>query len=193
VDEEQLVSALRMQDPDGMGRLVDAVGNRLLRSACLLCGNASEALDMVQETFLQALKSAHRFRGESGVYSWLHGILLNLTRHYHRERGRILYNDPGVVGPEPAALEDGAPMEADFDTASTGLEQALRRLPQTLREILVLRFYEEMKLDEIAAHLGIPRGTVKSRLHYALKEMRKLVPNELNLFGTRGTEITKRK
>lgn len=190
MDEEQFVSALRRQDPEGLAELVDAVGDRLLRSACLLCGQESDAQDLVQETFLQAFRSAHRFRAQSSVYTWLHGILLNLSRHHHRQRGRIVYDDLLIAGQDEAAPGD-ALLAVDFETASASLQEALQRLPETFREILILRFYEEMKLDEIATHLKLPRGTVKSRLHYALKQMQKLLPNELNLFGSRGTEITK--
>jgi RNA polymerase sigma-70 factor, ECF subfamily len=192
VDEEQLVSALKRQDPESLGQLVDLAGERLLRSAYLLCGQPGEAEDLVQETFLQALKAAHRFRGQSSLYTWLHGILLNLSRHYHRDQGRMVYDDQ-LVASQEAAAPANAVLETDFQAASDEVQKALRQLPGPLREVLVLRFYEEMKLDEIAGHLGVPRGTVKSRLHYALKQMRQLLPGELNLFGPQGTELTKRK
>jgi RNA polymerase sigma-70 factor (ECF subfamily) len=64
----------------------------------------------------------------------------------------------------------------------------LRQLSAAHREVLVLRYYEDMKIHEIAAQLGISKGTVKSRLHYAIGEMQKLLPGELNLFGGGGTE-----
>src|SRR3954464_14172722 len=70
-----------------------AHGDRLLRSAYLLCGDATEAQDLVQETFLQALKSADRFRGESAVHTWLHGILLNLSRHHWRKQKRVVLDE----------------------------------------------------------------------------------------------------
>jgi DNA-directed RNA polymerase specialized sigma24 family protein len=54
--------------------------------------------------------------------------------------------------------------------------------------VIVLRYYEDMKIHEIAGHLGLSKGTVKSRLHYAIGELKKRLPGELNLFGTEGTE-----
>jgi RNA polymerase sigma-70 factor, ECF subfamily len=80
MDEEQLVRGLRSQDPGAVQELVVSHGDRLFRSACLLCGDQAEAQDLVQETLFQAVRSAPRFRDCSTGYTWLHGILLNLTR-----------------------------------------------------------------------------------------------------------------
>jgi len=188
VDEEQLVAALRDQDPGALRQLVDSFGDRLLRSAFLLCGNENEAQDLVQETFLQALRTVRRFRGQSRLHTWLHGILLNLSRHYHRDRKRIVYDDQ--LARRDTAAPDDSPIRADFEAASSAIQRALRQLSVPHREVLILRFFENMKIEEIAAHLGIASGTVKSRLHYALEHMEKLMPRELNLFGAQGTETT---
>jgi len=186
MDEQQLVQGLRSQDPGAVGELVAAYGDRLFRSACLLCGDEAEAPDLVQETFLQAVRSAHRFGGRSSVYTWLHGILLNLTRHYHRDRRRLIYDD-SLARQERAEVEE-QPSRLDCEVTSRVLADALQRLSEPHREVLVLRFYEEMKIHEIAAHLGISKGTVKSRLHYAIAEMQQRLPAELNLFSGCGTE-----
>lgn len=161
-----------------------AHGDRLLRSAFLLCGNATEAQDLVQETFLQALKSAHRFRGESAPYTWLHGILLNVSRH-HRRRQQRLVLDETIALDTPAAGAGEA--EADREFRATRLTHALQTLSAEHREVIVLRFYDNRKIHEIAAQTGVSAGTVKSRLHYALRCLEKLVPDELNLFSPEGT------
>lgn len=190
MDEERLARGLRGEDPEARRELLDAYGDRLLRSAFLLCGHETDAQDLVQETFLQGVRSAHRFRGCSTVYTWLHAILLNLIRHYHRDRRRVIYED------ELANREIAAPAEnlsrLDIETTSAALADALRQLSGPHREVLILRYYENMKIHEMARHLGISKGTVKSRLHYAIGQMRRLLPNELNLFGVRGTEKTER-
>jgi RNA polymerase sigma-70 factor (ECF subfamily) len=186
MDEQQLVRALRSQDPEAVRELVAAYGDRLFRSACLLCGDEAEAPDLVQETFLQAFGAAQRFGGRSSVYTWLHGILLNLTRHYHRDRKRMIY-DEELACQEKAVVEE-QPSRLDCEVTSRALADALHQLSEPHREVLVLRFYEEMKIHEIAAHLGISGGTVKSRLHYAIAEMQRRLPGELNLFGGCGTQ-----
>jgi RNA polymerase sigma-70 factor, ECF subfamily len=186
MDEEQLVQKLRARDPGAVQELVASCGDRLFRSACLLCGNETEAQDLVQETLLQSIRSAARFRRRSTLYTWLHGILLNLTRHYHRDRKWVVYD-------EDLAHRETPPAEAnlsgpDFEAASDALAEGLQSLSGPHREVLVLRFYEEMKLHEIAAHLGVSKGTVKSRLHYAIAELQRRLPEELNLFGAGGTQ-----
>jgi RNA polymerase sigma-70 factor (ECF subfamily) len=186
MDEQQLVEALRRQDPGAVQGMVAAYGDRLFRSACLLCGDEAEAQDLVQETLLQGVRSAHRFGGRSSVYTWLHGILLNLTRHYHRDRKRLIY-DEALARQEAGAAEDN-PSRLDSESASNALAAALRQLSDPHREVLILRFYEELKIHEIADRLGISKGTVKSRLHYAIAEMQRRLPGELNLFGPCGTE-----
>jgi RNA polymerase sigma factor (sigma-70 family) len=80
-----------------------------------------------------------------------------------------------------------SPIGSDLEVSTRSLEEALRRLSGPHREVLVLRFYEELKIGEIAARLGLSKGTVKSRLHYALAETQKLLPKEMNLFGGSGT------
>ena len=190
MDEEQLIAALKSQDPGAVQELVDSYGDRLLRSAFSLCGNETEAQDIVQDTFLQAIRSIHRFQGRSSVYTWLHAILLNLSRHYHRDRKRIVYDDELADREAPPAEEN--PGNLDVGLASTALWEALRQLSTAHREVLVLRYYEDMKIHEIAAQVGISKGTVKSRLHYAIEEMQKLLPGELNLFGGGGTKEIQR-
>jgi RNA polymerase sigma-70 factor (ECF subfamily) len=186
MDEEQLIAALKAQAPGAVPELVSLYGDRLLRSAYSLCGNEADARDIVQETLLQAIRSVHRFQGRSTVYTWLHAILLNLTRHYHRDRKRIVY-DNELVGRE-VSLPDENPSQLDAGAASSALWKALGRLSVSHREVIILRYYENMKIHEIARQLGISKGTVKSRLHYAIGEMQKLLPGELNLFGACGTE-----
>lgn len=186
MDQEQLVAALRRRDPLAVQELVDACGQRLLRSAFLLCGSETDAQDLVQETFVQALQSIHRFRGQSSLYTWLRAILLNLSRHYHRDRRRLICDDELARADIPAP--DEGPARSDADAASLALANAMRQLSGDHREVLALRFYEDMKIHEIAAQLNLSKGTVKSRLHYAIAHIRRLLPDELNLFGVTGTK-----
>jgi RNA polymerase sigma-70 factor (ECF subfamily) len=186
MDEDQLAAALKGREPAAVRELIAAYGDRLLRSAFSLCGNETEAQDLVQETFVQAVRSADRFQGRSSLYTWLYGILRNLTRHYLRDRKRIIY-DNELAGSDVSLTEEN-PAPSDYGTASTALSEALKQLSTAHREVIVLRYYEDMKIEEIARLLRVSKGTVKSRLHYALAHLQTLLPEELNLFSTGGTE-----
>lgn len=188
-DDKALLAALKRRDVAALEALIEAHGTRLLRSATLLCGNETDAQDLVQDTFVEALRSAHRFRGQSSLYTWLHSILLNLTRHHHRDNRRLIYDNEQAARDVPVVEEQ--PVSLDLETATSELKHALRELSDPHREVLVLRYYEHMKIDDMARHLGVSTGTVKSRLHYAVREMQKLIPPEMNLFGVGGTKEKK--
>jgi RNA polymerase sigma-70 factor (ECF subfamily) len=184
MDETEIVTALKGGDPAVVGELVNLYGDRLLRSAYSLCGNEADAQDLVQDTLLLAVRSARRFRGKSAAYTWLHGILLNVTRHYYRSRKRIIYTDDL---PKQEIPRSSVPDRPDWEAAASLLTDALRRLSPPHREVIVLRYYEGMKIAEIARQTGVSKGTVKSRLHYAVRHLRELIPEELNLFRPAGT------
>lgn len=187
MDDTGIVAALRSGNQAAIAELSRAYGDRLLRSAYLLCGNESDAQDLVQDTWVQVIKSIHRFRGDSSLYSWIYGILLNLIRHYHRARKRLQFDhDPDS---QPLAAAEPEANRLDMEMASAILMNALCQLSPTHREIIVLRYYEGMKVEAIARHLGLSTGTVKSRLHYATKCLRAIIPEHLNLFGSQGTYI----
>src|SRR5262245_12220743 len=136
MDQDKLTAAFKAGDPAALQELVERYGDRLLRSACLLCGNESDAEDLVQDTFVEAARSAHRFHGRSSAYPWLHAILLTLTRHYHRRRGKIIYSEEIKVV-EPAENIE-VPSALDLDNARSALTIALRQLSAPHREVLVL-------------------------------------------------------
>ena len=185
-EEESLVAGLKCRDPAAIEALIEAHGTRLLRSATLLCGNETNAQDLVQDTFVEAFRSIHRFRGQASLYTWLHSILLNLTHHYRRKSKRLIYDNE--LAAQESALSEEKPSALDLESATTELTRALRQLSNSHREVLVLRFYAHMKIDEMARHLGVSKGTVKSRLHYGVREMQKLFRKEMNLFGIEGTK-----
>jgi len=188
MDPEKLVAGLKSREPAAIEALVEMHGNRLLRSATLLCGNESTAQDLVQDTLVEALRSAHRFRGQSSLYTWLHSILLNLTRHHRRDNQRLIIDDELAAQNLSVSAETASASDGEY--AATELARAMRRLTEAHRAVLVLRYYEHMKIHEMARHLGISEGTVKSRLHYAISEMQKLLPAEMNVFGPGGTKET---
>lgn len=157
--------------------------NRLLRSALAMCRNRAEAEDLVQETFLNALQSS-RFRGDSSIHTWLHGILMNLC-HKHVRDGKKLILDEELV--TTLTIEPIATPAQDAVCCARSVTEGVLRLSPKHREVIVLRYYRNLKIWEIARQTGVCKGTVRSRLHYAVLELEKFVPNKLNPFSSEST------
>lgn len=134
----------------------------------LLGGDADAACDAVQSMWVRVIRYGKGFQGNSSVKTWLYRILINECRTTRRF--------VPTTGPEPASLrlaDSVAPAEAGQD-----LRRALGALPEERRELLLLCYHAGLTHEVVAGILGIPLGTVKSRLHAALTELRKALGEE---------------
>ena len=140
-------------------------GDRLIKAAWFLCRDREEAEDLVQETFFEAIHSAARFEGRSAPYTWLYGIM---RRRFllHCRKNRRFSRWLGLAGPSLRASDKA---EAERDERLEPMMRAGFSLPPKHREIILLRYIDGRKIAEIAAMLCISEGTVKSRLHHALR------------------------
>ena len=175
MDDKSIVSALKAGRQDGAQALVKTYGDRLLRSAYLLCDNLADAQELAQEALAQAVRSIQRYRGEAALYTWLYGILLNLIRSHHRRQKLMkwTYRFPTAqVTYAPDAVYEAA------DKDLSPLAQALRMLPIMYREVMLLHFYEGLSQEEIARRLRVPSATVRTRMRRALNLLRKSLKNK---------------
>ena len=179
MDEGPLLLGLRNGNPAAWRELVESTGDRLFRAANLMCANHHDAEDVVQETYLRFAESLGRFQGRSTLYTWMYGILLNIVRRRRHIASRFVVTDSPPEA-EAAKLEPGSAMDAG--TTSQLLVTALQKLTPDHRDIMILRYYDQMTVEDIAATLGISTGTVKSRLFHARREMSGLLPESLNPF-----------
>lgn len=167
--ESDLIAACRRGERAAFGELVDRHHDRLHRLAVAMAGPGAAA-DLVQETFLAAIRSFGNFRGEAQLSTWLISILRNRYSLYLRGRRR-----------QPAPLaEEGRRIPAP-PSDRDGIDEGLRRiydrvkdLPDDLRETLVLFYGEGLKYAEIARVMECPIGTVRSRLFEARERLKKL-------------------
>ncbi len=132
----------------------------LFGAAYRMTGNAHDAEDLVQETFLRAYRALDRFESGSNARAWLHTILQRVRTDAFRRKQRR----PDTVellgeGPEVAPPQDA------LASGREDLERALAALPDVFRTAVVLRDVQELSYAEIAATLGVPVGTVMSRIH----------------------------
>lgn len=143
--------------------------NRLYRLAGLLLGNAADAEDATQEALFRAWRSARSLREGSQVDAWLDRILVNVCRDRLRRRRAIRFI---------ALTDDQAGHSADAFQILLDRDEVLRAMTQLnpdQRIVVILHYWGGLTLTEIAARTGWPEGTVKSRLHHALEQLRKSI------------------
>lgn len=182
-----LLSLAQQGDTQAFDVLVEQLGERLWRSALVMCREEDAARDLVQETWLEAWKGLHRFDGRCQFSTWLYGILRHRYLKHLRRNARkplVLMTTPVDDG-EPDARQPSPSARLEWHDVRNTLDAALHTLPEPQRQVLELRFFAEATLADIAVALDCPEGTVKSRLHHGLKNLRKH-PDCLNLLSGAG-------
>ena len=163
---------IRKNKERGAERLVAEYGNRLYAAAVLLCANDHDAEELVFRTFDQAVKKIRQFDPSRNFFTWLYAIMLNFHRMNHRRR-RVEVVPMGAAEDLP---EQTTGLTVKTQEAEDEVANAIRALSPPLREVVVLRYFADKTVEEIAAALNIPVGTVKSRLHNARVELANLLP-----------------
>jgi RNA polymerase sigma-70 factor (ECF subfamily) len=172
----ELESILRRGSPKALEGLIETYQHRLFRYLLSLTGNRSSAEDLFQETWLRVLERGHQYRSRWRFDVWLFSIARNLAIDgMRRKKGSSLDElmdpdsgsgfEPAGSGPSP--FEDVVAGEREAHVA-----RVLDQIPAAYREVLTLRFQDEMALEEIAAVVKAPLSTVKSRLYRALESLR---------------------
>jgi RNA polymerase sigma-70 factor (ECF subfamily) len=176
-DAPALARGLRRRDPELLDGLIEQYQYRLYRYLLYLTGSPETAEDLFQETWIRVLDRGHQYDGRSKFETWLFAIARHLAIDWSRR-----------AHPQSLeALTDSAtPFELRADGASpldfvarqeddARVQASLAELPAVYREVLLLRFHEDLTLEEIAAVVGSPVSTVKSRLYRGLNELRELL------------------
>lgn len=153
-----------------------------------LAQNTSLAEDLTQDTFAAAWRSLDKFEGRSSVGTWLHKIALNVYREHVRRDHPMLWSiddDETVSSPDPAPelIE-----RIGAEELQEKVEQAVSRLPEIYREVVILHCYQGLKYREIADLLGMPMGTMQHRLHVAMEKLRAQLREEVEDHETTGVQ-----
>ncbi|MET1115634.1 MAG: sigma-70 family RNA polymerase sigma factor [Comamonas sp.] len=153
--------------------LVQAHGARLQRFIIKNIGNASDAQDLAQQAFLEAVRSYSSFKGQSELSTWLYGIAMNLVRNHLSRAPQRRYEFTDELALAEMAGDTPTPeQEAEQSERMRHLQLALDDLPESMRSILLMVAVEELSYEAAAALLTIPVGTVRSRLSRARAALR---------------------
>ncbi len=146
-------------------RLMEQYGSSLLRMCALYLKDADLAQDAVQETFIRAYRHIEDYRGESSERTWLTAIAINVSRDMLRTawfRHQSRSTDIDTLPEKPA----------EFEFPDNTVLTEVMHLPAKYREVVLLRYYEGLKLKEVASALGLSDGRVRSRLNKANELLR---------------------
>lgn len=158
--DQQLIAAINAGDDDAFDVLYFRYRNFVLRLAKRWTGNDADALDVAQDAFLYLAEKFPGFRLTCAMTSFLYPVVRNLSIAA-RKRSQRFAGDESL---------DALPSETT--SSDDDLSAMLRHLSATHREIVLMRFVDDLPLQEIADALKVPLGTVKSRLHHAIETMR---------------------
>lgn len=196
--DERLVEAAQAGNEDAFAELVRRYQSKIYNLALRYTNDSETAMDITQDAFVRAWQMLPKFRGEANFYTWLYRIAMNLCIDRHRRA--LVRGEPQKVSLEDLLVErqrfEEAEEEADLwweetETAEPEAEvlrqemrqkvwEAVQQLPPLLKQVILLREYEGLSLQEIAKITGTNVGTVKSRLYQARQHLKKLLAPYFN-------------
>jgi len=176
VTDEIIVERALTGDVEAFGEIVRRWERRIFALAYGMLGREEEARDATQETFLAAFRNLRGFRGEAKVSSWLHRIAINqcITRQRRakvRSESALEDEQEKHAGSFAAPLDYSPHALTEEAQVTVAVRKAVNSLPVELRQIVVMKEFEELTFREISDALDLPLSTVKSRLYTALRQL----------------------
>jgi RNA polymerase sigma-70 factor (ECF subfamily) len=197
----EVIQRVRNGESEAFRLLVERYQARAYRLALRVLRDEEAARDAVQDAFVKAYSALGRFEGRSSFFTWFYRLVMNQcldARRRDKSAREVAFEEGSGQEPVPEASFESVP-EVDgvsFAPAASlmrkqlldHLAQAVERLPPAARETLLLREVDGLSYTEIATALGIPKGTVMSRLHYARKQVQKWLVEAGVARASRGSE-----
>jgi RNA polymerase sigma-70 factor (ECF subfamily) len=175
-DDQHVIRAILDGDVNAYAVLVARYQKPIYNLMFRMSGSAADAADLAQETFIKAYEQLHRFREGKTFFPWLYTIGLNHCKNFlHRRKSRqdVSTEDCELDGglDYPSKHEERLLAQLDFEQ----LREALGQLPIDYREALILRYHEELALEDVAVALEISLSCAKMRVHRGLKKLREML------------------
>ncbi|HEX7896260.1 MAG TPA: sigma-70 family RNA polymerase sigma factor [Planctomycetota bacterium] len=184
--DRELVARCQLGEADAFNELVNRHQDRVYAAVTRFCGNGEDAADVVQRAFINAYRKISEFKGDAAFSTWIYRIAFNQAISFRRENRRPSISlhakdEDGLIA-EP--VDDRAPGESmETEETRKKVQQALERLEEEDRQIIILKDLQGHSYDEIAAILEVPKGTVRSRLHRARMELKEKLKPILGTFN----------
>jgi RNA polymerase sigma-70 factor (ECF subfamily) len=170
--DQGLVRRFQSGDQQAFRLLMERHERRIYNLAYRMLGRPEDARDATQDAFLSCFRHLGSFRGDSAFSTWLHRIAVNACYDLLRKRSPAFSLEEQLT--EPASTPD----HADQAAVATDVQRALLRIPPEYRSALVMHEVLDLPVDEIAEALGVPIGTVKSRLHRGRAALGRILAGE---------------
>ncbi len=172
-----IAHGLKKRNPELLDHLIELYQHRLLRYLLFLTGKREVAEDLFQETWMRVLLRGAQYNGKARFDTWLFAIARNLVIDLSRKRTMVSLDEMSSSGEDDRPYEIPMAGPSPLDQFQSGencaeVGEVLLKLDSNYREVLVLRFYEELSLDEIASVTRAPLSTVKSRLYRGLAALK---------------------
>lgn len=192
IQEKELVIRCLQGEQEAYRALFDLYFDELYRTAFVLMKSPADADDAVQEAFIRTFQALNTYDLDRPFRPWLHRILLNVCKDVWKRRRWLFIplenaydvRDQNAPDPEDCLLQDEELQR---------LAQAIRELSSKHQAVVVLYFLNEMRISDVAIAVGVPEGTVKSRLHHAVRALRKRLERSdsvlYHVIAKRGEEI----
>lgn len=171
LDDKQLLELYRSGQVDRMfNEMVRRFHSRIYWAARRMVKSHEDADDIAQEVFVRAYSALANFRGESGIYTWLYRIAINLSiNHLRKQKVRKLMDITDYIPFLGKDAEQDKGMIHDENVSL--IEKAIETLPEKQRAVFIMRYYDEMPYEQISAILGTSVGGLKANFHHAVKKV----------------------
>lgn len=167
-------------DDEAARHLFDTYSKYVFQTAFFLSGDRSLAEDITQESFLKAFLRYKSYKQDRPIKPWLYRIVVNTSRNYLKHKKKHRYYNIAEVDPDVISSDLDIVAVVVQNEYKATLLKAFDHLTQKSKEVVVLRYFEDMSLVEIAQALSIPVGTCKSRLNSAIHQLRTHLPADVS-------------
>jgi RNA polymerase sigma-70 factor (ECF subfamily) len=176
--DDQLITQIRGGDIKALETLYGKYKDQIYRTALAVTRNQQAAEDILQDTFLRLHANIDRLDGSVPIAPWLHRVTVNLSYNWHARGRRWVHSLEGVIENLVSTSHASPERQAERSEIRDVVQRAIHSLSFSQRVVIILFYLNSFNLEEIAYILDCPVGTVKSRLHYARRNLRRWLERE---------------